>query len=278
MARATRSAMVSASRFRAMAELLRAYRRSHKSDCLCNECVLATALLEPSRLLSRSSFVLASDQFEASLSAVCYELEDSPQHNGRPRHYIADVLFGLVLRAAKNCSYRALMPLLGGAAKKGFIVNVPHYNSLNAYARSSSTRPYLNTLYEAVSGDKLNVNLGVEEMCLAVANAIYARPLCQRPPEPTTEPILIEDAASLIRLIDNLIPRVLKAEQREEVSQEIILAILSGHLSSDPETIRKRVQKFVRENNKTRANKFRDISIDAPLGDADLTIADSLVG
>lgn len=276
---------ISSTKLRLMVDVMQGYKRSHGPACACNECVLTSVLLAPAAALSRPKLSPEDgDSFEVLLSKACFEVDDAYRpERGRPRHFMADVLFGLVMRGYRRCSYRSVVPFLISAAHRGLITNVPYHSTLSRYGALQSTNKFLMSLWTILfpSEEPPFVEIGdVSYNAEAVADriALLVESGASVTLPNSTGSLVVASAQELLRSIEALLPNSLNAEQKGDLCQDLMLAVLSGELSSDVAEIKPRIREYVRRHYKIGANKFRDVSIDAPLGDSDLTLAETLVG
>jgi transposase len=85
-------------------------------------------------------------QFQALLYALCANVETPINRFGRPRLPIADMLFSMVFKTYSTLSGRRFATDLREAHTRGFISELPHYNSISRYLESESLTPYLKQL------------------------------------------------------------------------------------------------------------------------------------
>ena len=85
-------------------------------------------------------------EFLALLHELCQGVEEPVQTFGRPRLPLADIIFGVVYRTYSTFSGRRFTSDLRDAFAKGYISQLPSYNSLFDYLKMESLTPYLKEL------------------------------------------------------------------------------------------------------------------------------------
>jgi transposase len=85
-------------------------------------------------------------QFQALLYELCATVEPPIQTNGRPRIPLADMLFSAVFKIYTTPSGRRFSSDLREAHARGFMSELPHYNSISRYLESEALTPYLKQL------------------------------------------------------------------------------------------------------------------------------------
>lgn len=96
------------------------------------------------------AYNLAQTNEKAKLQELLYELcaqiEEPMQHMGRPRISIADRIFAVTFKIYSMLSGRRFMTDLREAKQRGYLSQMPHYNSIFRYLESGELTPYLKQL------------------------------------------------------------------------------------------------------------------------------------
>lgn len=71
------------------------------------------------------------------------------------------------------------------------------------------------------------------------------------------------EEVELLLLVNNAVPRTVAADVRADACQELLLAILTGELTR--ENFTDHIARYVRESYKQLGDKFKEVSLDAPL-------------
>lgn len=82
------------------------------------------------------------------LHQLCQGVGSPAQNNGRPRHSFEDMIFAMAYKVYSTVSGRRFMTDLRDAHAKGYIENLPCYNSIFNYFESETLTPYLQMLIE----------------------------------------------------------------------------------------------------------------------------------
>ncbi len=90
-------------------------------------------------------------QFQELLSTLCKGVGEPSQHYGRPRKALEDILFACAFKVYSTFSGRRFSTDLKEAHTKGFIAELPHYNSMFKYFGMEMLTPYLQMLIEESS-------------------------------------------------------------------------------------------------------------------------------
>lgn len=90
-------------------------------------------------------------QFQELLSTLCKGVGEPSQHYGRPRKALEDILFACAFKVYSTFSGRRFSTDLKEAHKKGFMSELPHYNSVFKYFAMEMVTPYLQMLIEESS-------------------------------------------------------------------------------------------------------------------------------
>ncbi len=90
-------------------------------------------------------------QFQELLSTLCKGIGEPSQANGRPRKPLEDILFACAFKVYSTFSGRRFSTDLKEAHKKGFMSELPHYNSMFRYFGDEMLTPYLQMLIEESS-------------------------------------------------------------------------------------------------------------------------------
>jgi transposase len=96
------------------------------------------------------AYNLAQTNEKAKLQELLYELcaqiEEPMQHMGRPRISIADRIFAVTFKIYSMLSGRRFMTDLRETKQRGYLSQMPHYNSIFRYLESAEMTPYLKQL------------------------------------------------------------------------------------------------------------------------------------
>jgi transposase len=87
-------------------------------------------------------------EFQRLLAELCKGIGEPAQRNGRPRKALEDMLFACVFKVFSTFSGRRFSTDLREAKDKGFISDVPHFNSVLRYFDKELLTPYLQMLIE----------------------------------------------------------------------------------------------------------------------------------
>lgn len=90
-------------------------------------------------------------RFQTLLYELCAGVEAPVQTFGRPRIPLADMLFSAVFKTYTTLSGRRFATDLREAHARGFMSELPHYNSIARYLESEALTPYLQQLITASS-------------------------------------------------------------------------------------------------------------------------------
>jgi transposase len=82
-------------------------------------------------------------QFQSLLHDLCSGIVSPPQGKGRPRIPLSDAAFSAIFKIYSTFSGRRFMSDLRDAKDKGYIQNVPHYNSIFNYLENPELTPIL---------------------------------------------------------------------------------------------------------------------------------------
>jgi len=82
-------------------------------------------------------------KFLELLYALCSQLEDAPQHMGRPRIPLADRLFSVIFKVYECVSGRRFMSDLMEAKRRGLVSQMPNFISISRYLESEELTPIL---------------------------------------------------------------------------------------------------------------------------------------
>jgi transposase len=85
-------------------------------------------------------------EFQALLFELCANVEMPIQVTGRPRIPISDVIFSAVFKVYSTVSGRRFMSDLNEAKIKGFVSEMPHYNTVSRYLENEELTAYLKHL------------------------------------------------------------------------------------------------------------------------------------
>ena len=90
-------------------------------------------------------------RFQALLYDLCQGIEEPPQHMGRPRQSLRDMVFSTVFKVYTAMSTRRCNGDLEDAHAKGYISDVPHFNTVVKYFDKPDLIPILRTLIQESS-------------------------------------------------------------------------------------------------------------------------------
>ena len=85
-------------------------------------------------------------KFLELLYALCETIEEPPQTMGRPRVPLADRIFATVFKVYECRSGRRFMSDLREATQRGYVSQMPHFNSISRYIESEELTPILKRL------------------------------------------------------------------------------------------------------------------------------------
>jgi transposase len=89
--------------------------------------------------------------FQSLMFDLCGNIEDAPQANGRPRLPLSDAVFAIAFKVYSTVSQRRFICDLNDAHERGFISDVPHFNSISNYLDNPEITPVLRELIEISS-------------------------------------------------------------------------------------------------------------------------------
>lgn len=90
-------------------------------------------------------------QFLYLLHQLCQGIGEPAQHRGRPRLPLEDMIFAMAFKVYSTVSGRRFMTDMRGAHAKGYVSELPSYNSIFRYFESEMLTPYLEMLIEESS-------------------------------------------------------------------------------------------------------------------------------
>ena len=94
----------------------------------------------------RQAQVNEKARFQSLLYELCAGIEEPPQHMGRPRLPLADVIFALCFKVYSTVAARRFSTDLREAHLKGYLSKLPSYNSIFDYFKMDVLTPYLKYL------------------------------------------------------------------------------------------------------------------------------------
>ena len=86
---------------------------------------------------------------QALLYELCRSIPEPKQQRGRPRLSLADIIFASTFKVYSTVSGRRFQSDLQEAKRRGFLSQMPHYNSVFRYLESEALTPYLYELIAA---------------------------------------------------------------------------------------------------------------------------------
>ncbi len=89
--------------------------------------------------------------FQKLLHELCKGVGIPAQHNGRPRYALEDMIFAMAFKVYSTMSGRRFMTDLREAHAKGYLSELPSYNTMFRYFESDVLTPYLKMLIEESS-------------------------------------------------------------------------------------------------------------------------------
>jgi transposase len=90
-----------------------------------------------------ASQVHEKQQFLILLHKLCAAVDEPVQTSGRRRIHLSDMLFSMIFKVYSTVSARRFMTDLKAAHERGYISEVPSYNSILRYFGKDSLTPYL---------------------------------------------------------------------------------------------------------------------------------------
>jgi SWIM zinc finger len=85
--------------------------------------------------------------FQSLLYDLCLLIEEPPQHMGRPRQSLRDMVFSTVFKVYSTVSTRRFNGDLTDACAKGYLSSVPHFNTIVKYFDKPELTPHLTRPY-----------------------------------------------------------------------------------------------------------------------------------
>ena len=85
-------------------------------------------------------------QFQLLLRDLCCGIENAPQGKGRPRLPLSDAVFAVTFKIYSTFSGRRFICDLSDAQQKGYISQLPHFNSIFNYLENPALTPVLTAL------------------------------------------------------------------------------------------------------------------------------------
>lgn len=244
------------------------------------------------------------ERFLQALYRTCGTIDYQIQTFGRPRRLVEDMVFCSVLKVYLGVSARKLTPEIEAAKDAGLIKESPPYNTVIAFLSDERNRLYLLTpilqidaLMKAHPSQKkrrharTNWASGMRFLSRSL-NGLINELLCAKTCELISKiirngqdvhlpergrPPAITDVDTLLSKIEKAVPRFLRQEIREDVCQEVALAVLSGEL--DVDKIEQKVRLYIRKLNKIHSLR-QEISLDHPVygGTDDRLLIEKIAG
>lgn len=90
-------------------------------------------------------------KFQELLYSLCQCVEEPPQEIGRPRVPLSDRLFSITFKVYSTLSGRRFASDLRAAYQRGYVTELPHYNSMFRYLKSEELTPCLKELIKQSS-------------------------------------------------------------------------------------------------------------------------------
>ncbi len=90
-------------------------------------------------------------QFQSLLYDLCLLIEEPPQHMGRPRQSLRDMVFSTVFKVYSTVSTRRFISDLSDASVKGHLSSVPYFNTIVKYFDKPELTPLLRSLIQESS-------------------------------------------------------------------------------------------------------------------------------
>jgi hypothetical protein len=87
-------------------------------------------------------------ELQALLYELCQNLPEPEQKRGRPRLSLSDIIFSSTYKIYSTVSGRRFQTDLKEAKQRGYLSQLPHYNSVFRYLESEALTPYL---YELIA-------------------------------------------------------------------------------------------------------------------------------
>lgn len=245
-----------------------------------------------------AEYTQTNPQFLIALSNLARRAESQVyiRRLGRPRVPVRDIVFASVLKVYTEAPARALVPLLKDAHRDGLITSVPHYNSILRYLNEEDSRKQLvGMIICCLSAQPSGVKRKHKRIRFASGLRFFGRNyrtlvnemLCAKICELLTKLIWYGGTDTiapqpfagsdniLMRSIEAVIPSGLSPDVKDDLFQELAIAVLDGTESLD--ALRNRVNKYL-----SRARAFAPswsmLSLDAPLHeDGSRTLGETIV-
>jgi transposase len=126
------------------------FRRNSDGSSVMRETLQVTQTVRPTYPQNWPAYNAAQtgekDRFQSLLHDLCKNIEEPMQVKGRPRIPLADAVFAATFKVYSTFSGRRFMSDLRDANTKGFISQVPHYNSIFNYLENPELTPILTNL------------------------------------------------------------------------------------------------------------------------------------
>jgi hypothetical protein len=90
------------------------------------------------------------------LYELCKAIPEPEQRRGRPRLSLADIIFASTFKIYSTVSGRRFQSDLQEARRRGFLSQMPSYNSVFRYLEAEALTPYL---YELIAASALPLRL-----------------------------------------------------------------------------------------------------------------------
>lgn len=225
-----------------------------------------------------------NDSFEKMLSYVCLCVaQEIPEGNmGRPRLFVNDMIYSAVMKVVREEAVRPFMSYLQDARERGLINNIPSYQAVWGFFKRQDTRQSLiRTIICTVDLLSLvprrkrihtSVRFAAELRLFGrTYEALMNEILCAKIAEMTVkcdlygvqitsrlDSEMADD--SLLALLRKQIPDSLPKHIRDELYQELVVAVLDGQIA--PEMIRNKVGSLLR---RVRSFEPSRLSLNAPI-------------
>jgi hypothetical protein len=224
-----------------VAEFIRAHNAIHPTlHCKCSICELGRFALRDDLRVDPAD---VRGEFVRAVYRLCSWLPERHQVMGRPELPINEITFAALVKELCGLSSREAVTALRELRPKGYIGRIPSFGSILRYLKSFRFKrsvifliTKLESVMEIEEVDKISPSLTTHllgsQLC-GILNTLLSSAMergIEIPiPERPTVPAII-DGGVLISAINNIVPEYIPAEIREDVCQELALAVLMGEV------------------------------------------------
>ena len=238
------------------------------------------------------------DNFESMLAYIClgaaqYDWEGG---RGRPRTAINDMAYCAVMKAVRSESARPLISYLNNAKARKLLDHVPSHTNLQLFLKRAETRQFL--IRAIIHSSDLLAQVPMRkrlhrQVRFAAGFIVFGRSydtlineaLCLKVAEMTlkcclygvseAQPEMSEE--SLLAMLREQVPPGLPAHLRDEIYQEMVVAVLDGEMR--PDKMRGAIGQLLRRVREFEPSRYA-VSIGSPLvsdGSKSINIADAVM-